>query len=64
METYGKNLATKASFHSHHKQFERQKEALNTFPIKINATKNNNSSHGKSKAKKWPIKQSNKKVPM
>jgi len=28
METYGKNLvATKASFHSHHKQFERQREA-------------------------------------
>jgi hypothetical protein len=27
MGTYGKNLATKASFHSHHKQFERQREA-------------------------------------
>jgi hypothetical protein len=43
-------------FYSHHKQCERQTEALNTFPIKINATKNNNSLHGKSKAKKWPIK--------
>jgi hypothetical protein len=26
-EPKGKYLATKASFHSHHKQFERQKEA-------------------------------------